>query len=413
MKKTNFLSLILLGTVILLASFFSIKDPTLYVDETVHYKVIENFCNLNFTIHPNLTNIPAYHAILGGICYLGSFILPLNSIHFTRITSLFLSLLGLIFFYLLAKKIQHKTPLFTVLQLFLLPIAFPFYFLIYTDIPAIAPIALALLFTLNHKYAWAGILVTLSIAFRQNNFVWLGWLALTIFFDGMLFKSNLKYLIQYLLQYLSKVSTFILGAIAFVGFVKWNGGISLAKAEEWAHPSFSFHLGNVYLMLVLFTLAFLPIVIATIPKIKRIWNHKLILSLFLLTCGLITYTFLFQFNNTHPYNQHEFAVHNKILVLMTQSFASRLVSLIPMLLALLTIFSTKFRRPLYYLMYPFALLFVLPSWLIEPRYYIIPFYFYLLFKEESSNLTKLSLIIWELIGSSLLLYGTLNKLLLP
>jgi hypothetical protein len=98
---------------------------------------------------------------------------------------------------------------------------------------------------------------------------------------------------------------------------------------------------------------------------------------------------------------------------MTQSFASRLVSLIPMLLALLTIFSTKFRRPLYYLMYPFALLFVLPSWLIEPRYYIIPFYFYLLFKEESSNPTKISLIIWELIGSSLLLYGTLNKLLLP
>ncbi len=412
MNQLNKISLLLLITTIFIAGFFAIKDPTLYLDETVHHQVINSFCHLDFTIHPNLTNIPAYHAILGGICYIGSYITPINSIYAVRVASLLLSLLSLYFLYLIAQKLKHQTPILTSLQLLLLPLAFPFFFFVYTDIPSITPIALALLLTLNQKYAWAGLLITLSIAFRQNNFIWLGWLVIFILFQKWPSKYNFKSLINYLFESFKKVWMFALGTVAFAAFIKLNGGISLAKAEEWAHPSFSLHFGNVYLMLILFTIIFLPLVIANLSNINRLYQHKKLLIFFSLTFFFIAYTFLFQFGNTHPYNQHTFGLHNRILVLITQSFTYRLLALIPIFLALLTIFSTKFRQPIYYSMYPFALLFVLPSWLIEPRYYIIPFYFYLLFKKASANTTNISLVIWELLLSTSLLYGTLNKLFL-
>jgi len=412
-KQKRNISITLLIIIISIAGFFTIKDKTLYVDETVHHKVIDNFCNLNLSIHPNLTNIPAYHAILGGICNLVSNIYPINSIHFTRQTSLILSLAGLYILFLIAKKLKHKTPIITTLQLLLLPIAFPFYFLVYTDIPSIAPIALAILLALNKQYGWSGILITLSIAFRQNNIIWLGWLAILILLENLPSQYNLKNILKYTMRYLSKIWTYILGTLTFGLFIKLNSGISLAKAEEWAHPSFSIHLGNIYLMLILFTLIFLPLVITKFSKTNKLYKNKKLLASFLLTFIFIAYTFLFKFENTHPYNQHEFAIHNKILVVATSSLKLRLITLIPIFLALLTIFSTKLRKPLYYSIYLFSILFVIPSWLIEPRYYIIPYYLYILFKKENSHKTNIALITWQLILSGVLLTGMLQKLFLP
>jgi alpha-1,2-glucosyltransferase len=44
----------------------------------------------------------------------------------------------------------------------------------------------------------------------------------------------------------------------------------------------------------------------------------------------------------------------------------------------------RLRRPVHYLIYPFAALSVMPIWLIEQRYYIPVFALFMLFRESAS-----------------------------
>lgn len=398
---------ILIITAIL--GFLLIPDTNIYVDELVHHDVAQSFCHLKPSISPNLTNIPAYHALLGGVCYLGSWIAPLDSLASMRIISLIFSLLGVYIFYLIASELKHKNPGLKTLQFFFLPIALPFYFLVYTDIPALTIVLAAFYLVLKKHYHWAGVLATLSVAFRQNNIVWLMWLAFFIFLTEVWPKINFKTLWRYLKQ----VWVFVLGAVAFAGFLYWNGGISLAKAEEWAHPSFSLYLGNVYLMLLTFIIIFWPLELDLVKKLKQLWKNKWRLGGFVLTSLSLFFVYQNSFTNSHPYNQHTFALHNLILVKMVENPTLKLVAFVPIILAILILFTRRLRQPKYSWFYLFSVLFVLPSWLIEPRYFFLPFALYLLFREKASPQAEWRLIVWEVILALSLVGGTLTKSIFP
>jgi alpha-1,2-glucosyltransferase len=53
-------------------------------------------------------------------------------------------------------------------------------------------------------------------------------------------------------------------------------------------------------------------------------------------------------------------------------------------LAVLSLFVIRLRHPLHYLIYPFAMLTVLPVWLIEQRYYLPAFSLFMVFRESAS-----------------------------
>lgn len=398
--------------IILLVGFFAFRDPTLYVDENVHYPVTASFCHLAPDIHPNLTNIPAYHALLGFTCRIVFAVIPLDTLGGIRVLSFLFALPVLFFFYLIAKHYKLPQPQWLTLLALFLPISFPFYFLAYTDMMAMATVLAAYYFYLTGRFALAGVVATLSIAVRQNNIIWLIWIALLILFDefGANFRWNLKSIIGHFVSYLRKTWTFVLGALAFAAFIYWNGGISLAKAEEWAHPSFTLKLGNVYLLLILLAVFYWPLLLDSASRFKRFAKNKWWLLSLAITSVLISLMFVFNFTNNHPYNQHTFSLHNLILVRSTADQLSRLVTLIPLILGLLIVFLTPLRNKTAYLLYPFSLLFILPSWLIEPRYYIVPYTLLLLLKEPSKPHVIKTLLVWQILLSLIIMYGILTKI---
>lgn len=403
LKALSLLTLLIVG-------FFVLRDPTLYVDERVHYPVTVSFCQLNPTIHPNLTNIPAYHALVGLSCYLGSFLSPLDSLAGIRLLSLALALPTLLFTYLIAKHLKFKNPQWLTLLALFLPIAFPFYFLIYTDMLALASVLAAYYLYLTGRFSASGAVATLSVAIRQNNIIWLGWIALLIFLDEFQsgWQPNFRAILTLISKYLQKAWTFILGTLAFGGFIYLNGGISLAKAEEWAHPSFSLKLGNLYLFLLLFAFLYWPLFLDSLFALKRLVRNKVWLISFLALAVTLSLTFLFTFQNNHPYNQHTFALHNWLLVLTTSSLFTRLVTLVPLLSGLLLLFLSPLRSFQSYSLYLFSLLFILPSWLIEPRYYIVPYLFFLLLKKPTSATTTKILLSWQFVLSLIVIIGILT-----
>ena len=326
-----------------------------------------------------------------------------------RVISLVFSLLGVYIFYLLARELKHKNPGLKTLQFLFLPIALPFYFLVYTDIPSLMIVLAAFYLVLKRRYHLAGILAILSIAFRQNNIIWLGWLAVFIFIKEVWPKINFKTLWRYLQQ----SWVFALGAAAFAGFIYWNGGISLAKAEEWAHPSFSLYLGNVYLILFAFAIIFWPLELDLGKKLHQLWQNKWRLGGFIVTTLGLFFTYQNNFTNSHPYNQHTFALHNLILVKMVENPTLKLVAFVPIILAILILFTRRLRQPKYSWFYLFSVLFVLPSWLIEPRYFFLPFALYLLFREKANPQAEWRLIVWEVILALSLVGGTLTKSIFP
>ena len=398
---------LLIGTVALVG-FLLIKNQSFYVDEVVHQPVAAKFCHADFTIHPNLTNIPAYHTLIAIPCALLSLLVSADSLPAFRLFSLLISLSVLPLFYRLAVKQKDKKAKLKTLAAYLLPVSFPFFYLVYTDIPALLFVLLAWYFVVSKKYGWSGIAATISVAIRQNNIVWLFFMVAYIFFTKYLKNFSIKKFFRFI----QSIWSYILGTVAFGAFVFVNGGISLAKAEEWAHPSFRLYFGNTYLILFYFFILFLPLNIANFKKIlikvRKRWGLIVLLSL----VGLYGF-YLRDFLNTHPYNQHTFATHNWVLVYFTQTVVKKLIFYLTIVYSIYSLWVTKLYKKMQYLIYPFTFLFLAPSWLIEPRYFIVPFTLFHLFRRPGSDKQERKLVLWQGVIAAIVFFGIATKRFFP
>ena len=70
-----------------------------------------------------------------------------------------------------------------------------------------------------------------------------------------------------------------------------------------------------------------------------------------------------------------------------------------MVVALISIPSIRLKRRAELLLYPMTLLFLFPSWLIEHRYYIIPFSLFLLLREQESERAEAGIALFSIIVS--------------
>jgi alpha-1,2-glucosyltransferase len=126
---------------------------------------------------------------------------------------------------------------------------------------------------------------------------------------------------------------------------------------------------------------FLPSHLGRLPKIGKKfassrWLIPVIMGSFLL--------YMLLYANDHPYNQdlHSVFLRNRILVYFDQTPLLRLAFYFPMAWALACLATVKLRRPEYYLLYPLTVLYLLPSWLIEQRYDLVPFVLFILYTDN-------------------------------
>jgi len=378
---------------ILTLSFLYIKDAGLMVDEPTHYDQIKEFIEGNFQLHWRLTTIAGYHAFLA---VLGS-IFGVISVAGMRMFNLILSVFSIFVFLLLTKKVHRELSLVKTIQYCFFPIIFPFFFLIYTDIFSLLLVLFAFYLLLKKKYDLAGVISILSIFVRQNNIVWLIFMCAYVYYEKYKFTFN----ITALKDWMKKCSIFIMGIIIFITFVIINKGF--AVGEKGFHPAFSLYPGNIFFILFLFFFLFLPLNISNFNKIMGFVKKKK--KVIVLILGVFLYILTFKSN--HPYNGGHltFFLRNKLLVYFTANTFRKVLFAIPIIYAILSIIVTKLKKKSFYLLYPFTILFLLPSWLIEQRYYIIPFVLFILFRKKQSKIVEYSTIALFVVSSAILFYG--------
>jgi alpha-1,2-glucosyltransferase len=157
-------------TALLLGSFFYVLSfSDLYGDEEVHYDQIRRFACGDLSLNSWLTTLPGYHALLGLIGY----VTGVTNIPFMRFLSFLIGLATIGVFGLINREISRNAEFLRILQFAFLPILFPFFFLLYTDVLSLLFVLLAFFCILRERTTLAAVMSLAGTLVRQTNIVWL------------------------------------------------------------------------------------------------------------------------------------------------------------------------------------------------------------------------------------------------
>lgn len=402
----------LLAATLIIAAFICIKDYNFFGDEGFHRSQIERFMRHDWGVNGDLTTIPGFHAIIASI----SVFTGETSLQAMRFLGVMFSIGGLILFMIAARKVHPGRGELRMLQLLLFPILFPFFPLLYTDATALTVVMASLLAFVYRRYGWSLFLIALSVLIRQNNIVWFGCFAIAwmlveytpqlhaTWFAAMHLRWNdAKRAISNIFASHATKFTFlfvVLCSLAFIAFVKINGGIAIG--DQGSHPFPDLHTGNVFFLLALYTVFFLPMVLWQMPTFyknlkEKKWLVPLIVGLFIF--------YMLTFWNTHGYNQdiNSVFLRNRILVLFTLTPAWKALGFVAVVLAVLSLISTPLLSP-WWLIYPMTVAYLIPSWLIEQRYYFVPIMLFILFRKAQPMWMEWLLLIYEAVFAGFLFW---------
>ena len=348
--------------------FFTARTMMLISDEQAHYAQIERYVAGDYGMNSNITVIGGFHAsatifgrLTGG-----------STKEDIRLFVLLISGATMLLFWSLVRSFQPQVSTMRTLQFVFFPLLFPSWFLIYTDVYALLWLLLAILALTRDRVHVSGILMIVSVLVRQTYIVWLAMLGLwTVIVNSA---APLR-------QIVTRGTSFVIGAGLFLLFVMVNGGV--AVGSRGSHPDFVFHTENLLFMLFCFFVMFLPLILSTLPQIVRLPPALLVgvpLSSVVLYFGT--------FRVDHPHNNGSSYVHNALLGAMTASTGAGVVTSVAIALAVLSLCVIRLRQPVHCLLYPFAALSVMPSWLINQRYYLPAFALFMLFRESASPLVE-------------------------
>ena len=352
------------------------------------------FVNGDYTVVKKLTVIPGYHFIIASIAKP----LGIDTLNGYRAINFFLILLTLIpIFFILTKFNIMRT-----VQFFFFPLMFMFYFLVYTDLFSLLLILLSFLLMRQKKYITSGIIATLSMFVRQNNLFWVGFIMLWVFIEDVQKNKTFKINIIILFSFIKRLWMHIFGILIFLGYILYKGRIVMD--DNMQHP-ISFHMGNIWFFLFLFFIAFFPIILQRFDDIIKYFKQKkryllLLIGVFFIGAG--------SYVNTHFYNHIEGIWFNIVLNQVTEVFLLRLCFFVIITISVAYLLFYKFDNKLKYLIYPFTILYLGLSWLVEPRYYYIPFAFFMIFRKEEKRWIEWFILIFY-IFISVLFFSTLLK----
>ena len=361
MMKVTAILLIIISAVICL-NF--VNEYDLIGDEPYHARQVDRFVNDDYTLFKGLTVPPTYHYVIMFIAKR----IGVNTLAGYRIINTVLLLVTLIpLFYLLTRSLT-KT-----FQLYFFPLMFMFYFVVYTDLFSLMTVLAAFYFVKRKWYWLSAAFAVLSIFVRQNNIFWLG------FICAYIYVSEYGYKISWdiIKDYYKKVWLYVVGVVLFGIFIWMKGSVVMGDVEK--HP-IAIYFGNIWFVLFLFFFLFFPYIIVNIPKMiccikKRKSIMVLLVGIFLIGLGT--------FYNSHIYNNKPGIWFNNLLQMLQASPFLLIIYFIIVCIVVLYLCGVKFRDKGDYLLYPFTVLYLILSWLIEPRYYFIPFAFFIIFKPSS------------------------------
>jgi alpha-1,2-glucosyltransferase len=387
-----------LTIVLILGVILAFFDRRFLEDEGTHMSQIMRLYHGDLTLVGGLTTIPGYHACMAAVARL----LGTPSLGAMRAVNLVFSVLGIGIYALLLRAVHGRVPADRLIQFSFFPIVCPYDFLVYTDVFAVGLVSLALLLALRHHHVAAALVAIASVLVRQNNVVWLVMIPLLAAVVQPDFAVDRAHVVRLLRTgWLAA-----LGVIAFAAFVYWNRGVAIGDRES--HPAFSFHLGNVYFFLALYGVLFLPSIVADLRGIgAHLRDHRQ--ALLVLAAAFALY--LFGYRTDHAYNNilPDVFLRNFVLMKITASPTVKVLAFVPMALALLDMLANRTRRRELAVVYVFTFLALVPTWLVEQRYYMIPFALLLLFRRDDGERVEAVTSAYYVATSLIFVYGIKNN----
>lgn len=339
-----------------------------YADEGDHARLIHRLVNGNYKMLSSITTIPGYHVVIATIASLTGG----TSTGQMRLISLILSLLSIGAFYLVAGKLDAAADVPPkILQYVFFPISFLYFPLIYTDIFSLLLVLLAFYFALSRKYQWSSIFSLLALAVRQTNIIWVFflWTYTYVAENGFSFSPKKIY------AHMRKSPGYAVVVALFMIFIWLNKGVAVGDREM---QQVGFYMGNIYFFLALVGILFLPATLFSIMKDWRVIFKKNVV--FGAAIGMLLAVLFVVFRPVlHEYNFKPGFLRDIILLLAYHRFVWIYAGVI--FLGCLTLALMKFRK-MSFLIFPFAFASLIPSMLVEQRYFIIPLVFILLFRKE-------------------------------
>ncbi len=373
------------------------QPPHLIVDEFAHIKQIDEILSGRFEQLPNITTFIYFHGLYASLIELFNF----SEKPDYRIISTGVSFLLAINIYWLSvtrhqcESIYSSTQLVIALQLLMLPIALPYYTLVYTDIMALMFLLMGMTCLLREKHWPAAALAGLAVLIRQPNLVWLAFMASMVFFSG--FKLGLKHVKAALIKSLP----YIMVSFGFIVFFIYNQGIALGDKSQ--HP-ISFNPTNVYFMALLACILFLPVLLSRAKHVWLLLRNKPWIWL-LLALGLPSYYLTFEV--THIYNNEaaNIFIRNWLINTINNHAQIKIASYFMAAYALLAVATIELKKPAWNWLYPFLPLSVIAMPLSEQRYYMVGFALWQIARIPNKRSIELVQLVWFIIVSGFLYLG--------
>lgn len=112
------------------AGIYFMRNTPLQVDEKDYYPQIIRFASGDYTMNPNISALPTYHALQA--C--ASKVTGITDVAFFRFINVLFALMTIAMFIQTDKALSNDDSLVKTLQFTFLPFIFPYFLLIYTDV---------------------------------------------------------------------------------------------------------------------------------------------------------------------------------------------------------------------------------------------------------------------------------------
>jgi alpha-1,2-glucosyltransferase len=399
-RETSILA-IALGLLYAAAIAASWNTPA-HSDELYHFAQIQLFRHGEWRVLDQyLTTIPGYNLAVAAVLAATG----LDSLGAARMITALFGLLAAAAFHAIRRETQPGSETIATAQFLVLPVLAPFFFLVYTDVLALALVLWATYATLRARHVVSALLLSLAILVRQSDVVWAAFLVLIATWPMLRsgHRREIAASIRAALPYLAPVAVF--GA-----FWAWNGSISFSHEQAALHPAFSFHAGNVIVALVLGGLL-MPLQALgagadyRAAMARRRWLFVVPFVAFAAPLVL--------FSADNPYNgaQPDFFIHNGLV----QAIADHDLRLVAAVLAAmgLMLFWVPLAPAAARWLYPISAFFLAAEWLIETRYLIVPFSLWLALRQHRNRAIEwATLALWAALAV-LIVAGTVSGRLFP
>jgi alpha-1,2-glucosyltransferase len=154
--------------IVMLMVMSSILPMEMIADELSHLAQIALFKASSYSSIPSLAMPRTYHLLVGEAVKL----LQIDNFSGIRIVSSAISFMTVILAWTYYKDQKSPFILLQSLQLFFSPLLWPFYWLLYSDIPSLIFTVLSLILFVKQRYALSAFACSISLLFRQHNIFW-------------------------------------------------------------------------------------------------------------------------------------------------------------------------------------------------------------------------------------------------